>query len=162
MKLKPKQWYVVIAIVVVVVALVGGGVWLVASKKATPQQIPAVMDDAQQVQTLSPDAIGLTIAFRSDNKAMKFSVGNADGINSIEYQISYMKTIDGQQVPEGLIGTVDMNPGDKTAGIGFREFGTCSSGVCRYDSVISPVKLTLKIVKSDGKIYQVDKTIDLP
>jgi hypothetical protein len=162
MKMKPKQWYILIAVIVVIVALTGGGIWLVASKKTAPQQIPAVMDQTQQVQTLAPDSIGLAVAFRSDNKAMKFTVGNASGINSIEYQISYMKLIDGQQVPEGLIGTVDMNPGDKTASIGYREFGTCSSGVCRYDKVVSPVKLTLKLVKSDGKIYQVEKTVDLP
>lgn len=152
----------VIAAIVVVIVLVGGGAWLLGSKKNTAQQIPAFNDQTQQVQTLSPDSIGLTIAFRADKRAMKFTVGNATGINSIEYQISYMKTIDGQQVPEGLIGTVDMNPGDSTAGIGYREFGTCSSGTCRYDSVVSPVKLTLKLVKSDGKIYQVEKTVDLP
>lgn len=161
MKLKAKQWYMLIAAVVVIV-LVGGGVWLLASKKSSgTQQIPAYTDQAQ-VLTLSPDAIGLTIAFRADNKAMKFTVGNASGINSIEYQISYNKTVSGDTVPEGLIGTVDMNPGDKTAGIGYREFGTCSSGVCRYDSVTSPITLTLKLVKSDGKIYQVEKKVNLP
>ena len=159
--MKQKQWYIVVGVVVVVV-LLGVGGWLFLGKKNATQQIPAVNDQTQQVQTLSPDAIGLTIAFRADNKAMKFTVGNAAGINSIEYQISYNKTVNGDTVPEGLIGTVDMNPGDKTAGIGFREFGTCSSGTCRYDNVQSPITLTLKIVKSDGKVYQVVKTADLP
>lgn len=148
--------------VIVAAVIIGLGVWMFLGSKKAAQQIPAVTDSTQQVLTLSPDDIGLTIAFRSDNKAMKFTVGNANGINSIEYQISYNKIVNGEQVPEGLIGTVDMNPGDKTAGIGFREFGTCSSGVCRYDNVISPITLTLKIVKSDGKIYQVEKKIDLP
>lgn len=148
--------------VVVAVVLIGVGVFLfLNSKKLSTQQIPAFNDQTQQVLTLSPDSIGLSIAFRSDNKAMKFSVGNANGINSIEYQISYTKNVKGQDVPEGLIGTVDMNPGDQTASIGYREFGTCSSGVCRYDNVDSPVKLTLKIVKSDGKIYQVEKTVTI-
>lgn len=162
MKLQAKQWYIAVAVIIVIVGLVAGGIWLMASKKATTQQIPAVTDQTQQVQTLSPDSIGLSVAFRSDNKAMKFTVANADGINSIEYQISYNKIINGEQVSEGLIGTVDMNPGDKTAGIGYREFGTCSSGVCRYDNVISPITLTLKIVKSDGKVYQVVKQVNLP
>lgn len=159
--MKQKQWYIVVGVVVVVV-LLGVGGWLFLAKKNATQQIPAVNDQTQQVQTLSPDAIGLTIAFRADNKAMKFTVGNAAGINSIEYQISYNKTVNGDTVPEGLIGTVDMNPGDKTAGIGFREFGTCSSGTCRYDNVLSPITLTLKLVKSDGKVYQVEKKVDLP
>ena len=160
--MKYKNWYIIAAVVVALIVLVGGGVWLLASKKTATQQIPAFSDQTQQVLTLQPDAIGLSVAFRSDNKAMKFTVGNASGINSIEYQISYTKSLQGQNVPEGLIGTVDMNPGDKTAGIGYREFGTCSSGVCRYDTVVSPVTLTLKIVKSDGKIYQVVKTVTIP
>lgn len=159
--MKWNMWYTVAVAAVVVVLLAGGGLWFTLSRNKT-QQIPAVTDDTQQVLTLSPDAIGLTIAFRSDNKAMKFTVANASGMNSIDYQISYTKNIKGEDVPEGLIGTVDMNPGDKTAGIGYREFGTCSSGVCRYDTVVSPIKLTLKIVKSDGKVYQVEKSVDLP
>ena len=157
--MKQKQWYVIVAVVVAVL-LIGVGTWLVlGSKKA---QKPAIMDETQNVLTLSPDAIGLSFAFRSDNKAMKFTVANANGINSIEYQISYTKNVKGEDVPEGLIGTVDMNPGDKTASIGYREFGTCSSGVCRYDTVVSPVKVTLKVVKSDGKVYQVEKTVTIP
>lgn len=160
MKLKQKQWYL-IAAVVVIVLVVGFGAWMVLGNKTT-KQVPAIMDETQEVITLSPDAIDLTVAFRADNKAMKFTVGKAEGINSIEYQISYTKNLKGEDVPEGLIGTVDMNPGDKTASIGYREFGTCSSGVCRYDTVISPVKLTLKIIKSDGKVYQVEKTVSIP
>lgn len=160
MKLKPKQWYMVAA-VVVVVGLVVVGAWLVLGRKAVKQG-PEIMDQTQNVLTLSPEDIGLSIAFRADNKAMKFNVANANGINSVEYQISYTKNLQGENVPEGLIGTVDMNPGDKTASIGYREFGTCSSGVCRYDAVVSPVKLTLKIIKSDGKVYQVEKTVTIP
>lgn len=160
--MKQKQWYMVGAAVGALLLIVGGIVFFTSSKKSTTQQIPAYQDQTQQVLTLSPDSIGLSIAFRSDNKAMKFSVGNASGINSIEYQIAYTKSQDGQNVPEGLIGTVDMNPGDKTAGISYREFGTCSSGTCHYDVVVSPITLTLKIVKSDGKIYQVVQTATIP
>ena len=157
--MKWNKWYTIAAVVLVVI-LVGVGTWFVLGQKKT--QTPAIMDETQNVLTLSPDAIGLSVAFRADKKAMKFTVGNADGINSIEYQISYTKNVKGEDVPEGLIGTVDMNPGDKTASIGYREFGTCSSGVCRYDTVVSPVKLTLKVVKSDGKVYQVEKTVSIP
>lgn len=159
--MKPNQLYLLIAAIVVIVVLVGTGAWFLGQKKTT-QQAPAAMDQTQQVQELSPASIGLAIAFRSDNKAMKFTVGNAAGINSIDYQIAYTKEINGQQVQDGLIGTVNMNPGDATAGIGYREFGTCSSGVCRYDTVVGTITLTLKIVKSDGKTYEVVQTATLP
>lgn len=159
--MKPKQWYMLIVAVVVAVILIGAGAWLLGKKKAAPQA-PVALDTSGQIYTLSPQDIGLSVAFRSDKKAMKFSVANASGINSIDYQISYTKTINGQQVQDGLIGTVNMNPGDSRASIDYREFGTCSSGVCRYDTVVGPVTLTLKIVKSDGKIYQVTQTATIP
>jgi len=155
-----KNWIVWAVVGLGILAILAGLFFFVYSSKKS-QKSPLI-DLTQQVLTLSPDSIGLTVAFRADNKAMKFTVGNASGINSIDYQISYTKNVKGDNVPEGLIGTVDMNPGDKTAGIGFREFGTCSSGVCRYDTVVSPVTLTLKVVKSDGKVYQVEKTVNIP
>ena len=160
--MKPNQLYLLIAAVVVLVILVGTGAWILGRKKAVPQQLPTSAGQTQQAIVLSPSSIGLSIAFRSDKRAMKFTVGNATGIDSIDYQISYTKEINGQQVQDGLIGTVNMNPGDATAGIGYREFGTCSSGVCRYDTVVGTITLTLKIVKSDGKTYEVVQTATLP
>ncbi len=156
--LKNKLTLVVAAVVVVLIAVVSVSM-LSQKRTAAPTQAAS---QAQQVLALSPEAVGLDIAFRSDNKAMKFTLNNASDITAAEYQISYTKDVKGSQVPEGLIGTVDVTPGNKTAGIGYREFGTCSSGICRYDNVVSSIKLTLKVSKTDGKIYQVEKTVDLP
>ncbi len=155
--LKNKLYLIIAAVIILLIA--GASVYVLSQKKPTAT-VPG--DQIQQILTLSPDTIGLTTAFRSDNKAMKFTIGNASDITAVEYQISYTKNVKGDQVPEGLIGSVDVIPGNKTAGIGYREFGTCSSGVCRYDNVVSAIKLTLKISKTDGKIYQVEKTVDLP
>lgn len=154
-----KKLYLVIAAVVVLAVVVAGGL-VVLSQRATTQGPVAQIQ--QQVLTLSPEDVGLQIAFRSDNKAMKFTLTKASDIKAGEYEISYTKEIKGEQVPDGLIGDVDITPGDQTAGIGFREFGTCSSGVCRYDTVVSPVTLTLKITKTDNKVYQVTKTVTIP
>lgn len=155
--LKNKLYLVIAAVVIVLVA--GASFYLLSQKKTAT---PSTQDQMQQILTLSPEAVGLETAFRSDNKAMKFTLNNAKDITAAEYQISYTKEVKGDQVPEGLIGEVDITPGSKTASIGYREFGTCSSGICRYDTVVSSIKLTLKISKSDGKIYQVEKTVDLP
>lgn len=156
--LKNKLYLIIAAVVLVI--LVAGGAFFVLSQKKT--DAPITEDQTQQVLTLAPEAVGLDVTFRDDNKAMKFTLNNASDITAAEYQISYTKQLNGDQVPEGLIGDVDITPGSKTAGTGYREFGTCSSGVCRYDTVVSSIKLTLKISKTDGKIYQVEKTIDLP
>ena len=155
--LKNKLYLIIAAVVVVL--LLAGGVFFVLSQKKTAQ---GPVGEEQQILTLSPEAVGLETAFRDDNKAMKFTLNKADDITAAEYQISYTKKVSGDEVPEGLIGDVDITPGNKTAGIGYREFGTCSSGVCRYDTVVSAITLTLKISKTDGKVYQVIQKVDLP
>lgn len=153
-----KKLYIIIAVVVILL-IAGSSAYILSQKKAAA---PTPVGQDVQVLTLAPEAVGLETAFRSDNKALKFTLNNASDITAAEYQISYTKDVKGDQVPEGLIGDVDITPGSKTAGIGFREFGTCSSGVCRYDNVVSAIKLTLKISKTDEKVYQVEKNIDLP
>lgn len=153
-----KKLYLIIAAVVVVLGV--GGFYMLSQKKA--QQTPTQGDQTMQVLTLSPDSLGLQTAFRSDNKAMKFTLNNAADVKAVEYQISYTKQVKGDQVPEGLIGTMDITPGNTAQGIGYREFGTCSSGICRYDTLVSDITLTLKVTKTDGKVYQVTQTISRP
>lgn len=158
--LKDKK--ILIAIVVVILLLAGGGMYLMGAKNNAPVESEVIEEDVT-VQTLSPESIGLDLEFRKDGKAAKIIVANAKGIKAIEYQISYQKNQEGEDVPEGLIGDIDMSKA--TGGsveTDFREFGTCSSGTCRYDNVTSPIKITLKITKDDGKVYQSEKSFELP
>src|SRR5579885_605025 len=99
--------YIIIAAVVVLILVGGGAFFVMSQKKAAPTQVGQEM----QILTLSPEAVGLQTAFRDDNKAMKFTLTNASDITAAEYQISYTKVVDGDQVPEGLIGDVDITPG---------------------------------------------------
>lgn len=150
----------VIIAAAVVIVLVVGGYFLFFNKKPS-RVLQAPKETVQEViPTIIPDDLGLEVAIRSDKRAMKFTVTKADDIEKIEYQISYTKTVDGEDVPEGLIGEVEAKPGQPLS-IEYREFGTCSSGTCRYDKVVSDIKLTLKITKKDGKIYQSEKTVSL-
>lgn len=152
---------IIIAIVMVVILLFGGGYFIMGMRSSQPAQQQANTDEEQVVQTLSPEAIGLDFQFRKDGNAAKLIIGKAAGIRSIEYQLSYQKNLNGEEVPEGLIGDIVIT-GESSVETEYREFGTCSSGVCRYDDVTSPIKVTLKITKEDGKVYQVEKSFDLP
>ena len=151
---------VIIAIVLVILILGGGGLYVMNSRSTKPVQT-APVEEITTVETLSPESIGLDFQFRKDGKAAKIIVSNAAGIKTIEYQLSYQKMVDGEQVPEGLIGDVDVM-GKNSVETDYREFGTCSSGVCRYDNVTSPIKVTMKVTKDDGKVYQVEKSFNLP
>lgn len=147
------------AVIVLVVVSIGG--YFILGKKESKTQTTSTQIQEDVVRTISPEELGLTVTLREDKRAIKFSIENAGDIATIDYQISYTKEINGEEVPEGLIGQVEVDPTDDTVGINYREFGTCSSGVCRYDKVVSSVNLTLKIIKQNGKTYSLEETIEL-
>lgn len=157
-----KNRTLIIVAVVALLLIVGGGIFVLSSKNSVNKSQNSVPEITQEViPTVMPADIGLKISLRNDGKAMKFEIGNVAGISLVEYQISYMKEVNGEQVPEGLIGEVKVKPGDKKITTDYREFGTCSSGKCRYDKVVSAVKLTLKITKDDGSVLSSEETTQL-
>lgn len=140
------------------VLLVGAYFLFFANKNQSPA--PTAVEE-EALEEISAEELGLIFELRSDKKAARFTISNIDDIRLVEYEISYLKDVNGEEVPEGLIGEVEKEAGDKTLGIDYREFGTCSSGVCRYDKVVSPVKLLLKITKENGKVYQAESSLSL-
>ncbi|MDO8658586.1 MAG: hypothetical protein Q7K55_07620 [Candidatus Levybacteria bacterium] len=149
--------------VVVLLLLGGGGYYVLSSNKASqekPEQKPIIEDEV--IESITPSDLGFKLILRSDNRAVKFEITNIKDIETVDYEISYTKEIDEEKVPEGLIGTAK-----KVGNIitledpDYREFGTCSSGRCRYDRVVSPVKVTLKILKTNGKTYKSEESISL-
>lgn len=151
-----------IAALVLLIAF-GAGYYFLFFQKSASKDVSEIPPEIQEqvIPTILPSDLGLKLMLRSDKKALKFEITNIDGIESLDYQISYLKEINGEEVPEGLIGEIKVKPFDKKIAIDYREFGTCSSGVCRYDKVVSPVKLTLKITKKDGKVLQSEDSIEL-
>jgi len=158
--MKQKQ-IIVIAIVIIAAIIVGIGVYFLTNGKSS-KMTNTTQQQQQTVQTLTPDEVGLSITIRPDKNAMQFVLSNASDITHVEYTITYIANSKGQQVNQGLFGEIDNANGNSSIGTDkYREFGTCSSGVCRYDTVISPIKLTLKVTKKDGNIYSVEKSINL-
>lgn len=151
---------VIIIVAVIVLLLLGGGGYMVLSKTSSVKPTPvSVAEEEETVQEISPKDVGLELILRPDKKAIKFVIANASDIETVDYQISYSKEVDGEEVPEGLIGDAKLEDGKIE--INYRELGTCSSGVCRYDKVVSPIKITLKITKTDGKVYKAEDSIEI-
>lgn len=142
-----------------ILALLIGGLVFFGGRTGTEESTSQVQKE--EFPTISNEELGLVFTLRSDKRAAKFTINKVDDIELVEYQLSYTKEIGGEEVPEGLIGEVRAEKGDKILGIDFREFGTCSSGVCRFDKVVSDIKLILKITKSDGKIFQAETSAKL-
>jgi len=146
-----------LGIIALLIVVASGGAFFLSQKKST-NTITSSDNSAQQIKTISPEELGLVATLRDDKKAIKFEITKPQGIKNVEYQITYTKELNGEQVPEGLFG--EIKEGQKLS-IEYREFGTCSSGRCRYDKVISDVKIILKVTKNDGSILSSEKTVSL-
>lgn len=144
-----KNKNLIIVGVIVLILLVGGGIFL-ATKKSSKPTIP--VQQSEEILTLSPDDIGLSLTKGKDENRVIMKVNKVDGIRVIEYQLSYKSAGD---IPRGVIGNVEAtgNPIEKEI-----YMGTCSD-VCHPDKEISDIKIILKITKTDGKIYQVEKSL---
>jgi len=89
-----------------------------------------------------------------------FELTKADDIKHVSYEIDYTKSLEGEDVPEGILGEMNIAE-DGITKTDFREFGTCSSGTCKYDKVVSDITIKLAVTKKDGKQYQVEKVVKL-
>lgn len=149
----------IIAGAVVLILLVAGGVVFFLSQKQTPTPTPEDQTTQETLPTLAPSAIGMSLAMAQGGKSVTMTVNKLDGITSMDYEVTYTAKSSGNDVPRGIIGHIDIKPGDteKTQNV---TLGTCSD-VCHYDTVVSPVKFSVKVTKTDGKVYEVDDSIKL-
>ena len=144
-----KNKNLIIVVVIVLILLVGGGIFL-ATKKSPKLAVPT--QQSEEILTLSPSDIGLSLTMGNDGKRVVMEIVKTEGLTSIEYQLSYTSKGD---IPRGVIGTAEVKGNNIKKEI---ILGTCSD-VCHYDQDVSDIKLILKITKTDGKIYQVEKSL---
>lgn len=108
--------------------------------------LPQVKGTKPVSKTKSFAGKGITVypKLRSDKKALNVSFGNLQNARSVQYNLIY-RTGDHE---EGAGGTITKQNGSTT-----REllFGTCSSGVCRYHTGISNMRLEILTELSSGK-----------
>ena len=153
--------------VVVAVALVGGGYFLFAGKPAP--QAEEANEEEMMAQEISAEEIGLTMNASPDGKKVNFSVEKAEGITSMEYEVTYEADSTAQErseggeprVQRGITGEATLKAGESSYESEWLDLGSCSRNVCKYDSGVSEVNMTLKIVKEDGKTYLATQTLQL-
>lgn len=150
--MKNQKPLIVIGIVLLVVA-VGVGIFVMSSKKSV-QKTEVSPNQEEAVATIAPSEIGLNLRTTSDNRKVILEVSKTEGISGFEYELSYTAKGD---IPRGIIGHID----NKTSGQTISQeivLGTCSD-VCHYDEDVSNIKLVLKVLKTNGKTYQVEKSL---
>lgn len=146
-------------VVLLIVVLVSGYYLFSAKAPQVSEEVTGEEDQQEEVviPTISPNDLGLTFVARTDKKAVKFTITKIIGIESIDYEISYLANGD---IPRGAIGRIEVKPKDQKIETNYIDLGTCSSGRCKYDEGVESVKLLLKIVKRDGNSYSAEQSLD--
>lgn len=152
------MWIIGSVLAIILIAVVGVFIF---NKKSSAPIVSSPQEEEEQIFTLKPEDIGLIFSLRPDKKAVKFGIEKARDISRVEYQIAYTKQVTGEEVPEGLIGEIINSDESTSLSTSYRELGTCSSKVCRFDVVVSDVRLILKVTKTDSKVYQVEDSLSL-
>lgn len=138
--------------VVILAVLVLGGFLVLSSKKSSTAENQQTSQE-EQVLILSPDEIGLSLEKGKDENRVIMKISKVEGISSIEYQMTYNSEGD---IPRGVTGNLEVNGKLVEKEI---YMGTCSD-VCHPDKGASDIKIIVKVVKTDGKVYQVEKSLE--
>ena len=88
---------------------------------------------------IKPEDLGFEYELREDNTGMTISFDKLEDVNTLEYDISYTKEIEGRdgpvEAPGGVPGEFDVS--DRDSFEAEIDFGTCSSGRCVFDDIVS-------------------------
>lgn len=85
-----------------------------------------------------------SVKFRGDRRAVILSLSNLFAAKKIDYLLSYNT----RSIAQGASGTVI--PADKNSSSHELILGTCSKGICRYDTGITNAKLTITSILTNG------------
>ncbi len=163
--MEKKNLYIALGVLGAAILLVGGIVFYTIhtnSSSSTSQSggsSPAAAAQEQAVPTLTPDDIGLSLTPTQDNQILVLKATKVSDVSLLEYELDYNAQSAGSQIPRGVIGKIQVNPGQSSVSQQLI-LGTCSD-VCHYDTGVSDIKLTLKVTKTDGSVYSITDTASL-
>jgi hypothetical protein len=164
--LKKKSVPIILGIVVLLV--IGGiGYFILSNNAKKTAQEDTFVDNS--VQTLSPSAIGLKLEASPDSKKVRFTIASASDIKDIEYELTYDADSTAEErsegsearVKRGITGEESIKAGSSTYQSSWLILGSQSANIVRYDTGVTSVGITLKITKTNGKIYQVQDSLNL-
>lgn len=89
--------------------------------------------------------VAVSVRFRKDRRAIVVTFANLGSASSVSYMLSY----DTRGTSQGASGTI--RPTSETSITRELLFGTCSHGVCRYDSGITNAKFVVTSKLNSGK-----------
>lgn len=158
--MKNKKVLIITSVIVAAVIIIGGIFFL--TSQAPSQKQSATQDTTSEdvFPTIMPSDIGLLFTATPDKRNVILTITKASDIEHVDYEITYNAMSEGSSVQQGLNGEVKKDQ-IKNGKIEIKRIlGTCSTGgKCRYDEGVTEAQIVLKITKSNGKTYQVEKSI---
>ena len=154
-----KKNALIIGVIAVVVLGIGG--YFIWARSQNQALIPK-REELQNAKQMTPEDIGLELSLRSDKKAVIIKATKIDGIKGFEYELTYDAEVtedrDTSVVPRGAVGEFTIRGGVAQAEV---DLGTCSANVCKYDKVVSNIKVVIKVNFENGEIGAVEDEIPL-
>lgn len=93
--------------------------------------------------SVSTSGVKSLVKFRGDRRAIILTLQNLDVASRVEYSLTYSS----RGLQQGAGGTVTGGGGQTRELL----FGTCSAGVCRYDSGITNARLVITTTLKSGR-----------
>ena len=150
----------IVGLVLFVVLILGS--FLIYNYVRSQNSPSGLFEEEKQVKQIDSSEIGLELSLRSDKKAVIIKATKIGGIKSFEYELTYDAEVteDGETVvvPRGAVGELTIRGGVAQAEV---DLGTCSANVCKYDKVVSNIKVVIKVNFENGEIGAVEDMISI-
>lgn len=149
-------------IVIIVLAIVGFFVFNMFSGGGSSGDGGGSRFENQNVMEVDPEEIGLELELSDNEQVVLITASKIDGIESLEYELTYdaEDEFEGETnvIPRGAVGTLTISGDEASAEV---DLGTCSSGVCKYDKVVSPISVLIKINYENGEVGAAEAEIEI-
>ena len=165
--MKKRSGQMILGIVLLVLIIGVGGFFVLSNNAKKTTQDQTIVDNS--VQSVSPDAIGLKLEASPDKKKVRFTLAKASDIKTIEYELTYdanstaEERSEGSQdtVQRGITGQANISAGSSGYQSSWLILRSQSANVVRYDTGVKSISITLKITKTNNKVYQVQDNLNL-
>ncbi len=106
--------------------------------------LPAARTAAKTTTVSKSKGVTTSVRFRGDRRGILVTFSNVNAFQSISYTLTYT----GSGIPQGVSGNITQGEDTVTREI---IFGTCSNGICRYDTNIKNAKLIIITTLNNGQ-----------
>ena len=138
----------------VALVLIGVGFYFMTSNNAEDSDSKKVVQET--LRQIEPEDIGFTLTAAPDGQNVFIDVTKPEGIDLIEYELSYDAEGD---LPRGTFGEIDIAGGEALPKKVY--LGTCSSGTCKPDKGVTLVTVTAKVTYTDGDRAQLQSSVNM-